>query len=246
MAIQVKLQSFEGPLDLLLHLIDKNKVDIYDIPISMITEQYMKYIEEMEKSDLNIMSEFLVMAATLLDIKCRMLLPKEEKEEKEEDPREELVARLLEYKMFKFISLELKDRQVDAEKSLFKLPSILQEEEDYNEPIDYKKLIGNMNLAKLNAIFQSLIRRQKEKIDPIRSQFSKVEKDEVSMEEKIRYVENYGETHGTFRFRTLLKEQERKIEMVVTFLALLELMKTGVIRIEQKNLFDDILISYIA
>ncbi len=111
MAIQVKLQSFEGPLDLLLHLIDKNKVDIYDIPISMITEQYMKYIEEMEKSDLNIMSEFLVMAATLLDIKCRMLLPKEEKEEKEEDPREELVARLLEYKMFKFISLELKDRQ---------------------------------------------------------------------------------------------------------------------------------------
>ncbi len=245
MAIQVKLQSFEGPLDLLLHLIDKNKVDIYDIPISMITEQYMKYIEEMEKNDLNIMSEFLVMAATLLDIKCRMLLPKEEKEEEEEDPREELVARLLEYKMFKYISLELKDRQVDAEKSLFKLPSI-PEEEEYKEPIDYKKLIGNINLAKLNTIFQSLIRRQKEKIDPIRSQFGKVERDEVNMEEKIRFVENYGKTHGTFSFRTLFKEQERKIEIVVTFLALLELMKTGVIRIEQKQLFDDILISYIA
>lgn len=246
MSIQVKLQSFEGPLDLLLHLIDKNKVDIYDIPISMITEQYMNYIEEMEKSDLNMMSEFLVMAATLLDIKCRMLLPKEEKEEKGEDPREELVARLLEYKMFKYISLELKDKQVDAEKSLFKLPSILEEEEDYKEPIDYKKLIGNMNLAKLNAIFQSLIRRQKEKIDPIRSQFGKVERDEVNMEEKMRFVENYGKIHGTFSFRTLLKEQERKIEIVVTFLALLELMKTGVICVEQKKLFDDILISYIA
>ena len=247
MDLTVKLSAFEGPLDLLLHLLDKNKVSIYDIPIVEITAQYLDYIREMQRQDLNIMSEFLVMASTLIAIKSKMLLPKENgKEEDAEDPREELVARLLEYKMFKFISLELKDRQVDAEKSLFKLPSILQEEEDYNEPIDYKKLIGNMNLAKLNAIFQSLIRRQKEKIDPIRSQFSKVEKDEVSMEEKIRYVENYGKTHGTFRFRTLLKEQERKIEMVVTFLALLELMKTGVIRIEQKNLFDDILISYIA
>ena len=102
MGIPVKLQVFEGPLDLLLHLIDKNKIDIYDIPIVEITNQYMEYIREMEKEDLNIMSEFLVMAATLLDIKCRMLLPKEVNEEgEEEDPRQELVAQLLEYKMYK-------------------------------------------------------------------------------------------------------------------------------------------------
>ena len=111
MAIPVKLNVFEGPLDLLLHLIDKNKIDIYDIPIVEITDQYMEYIHAMEKEDLGVMSEFMVMAATLLDIKCRMLLPKEINEEgEEEDPRAELVQKLLEYKMYKYMSYELKDK----------------------------------------------------------------------------------------------------------------------------------------
>ena len=105
MAIPVKINVFEGPLDLLLHLIEKNKIDIYDIPIVEITDQYMEYIHSMEKEDLSTMSEFMVMAATLLDIKCRMLLPKEINEEgEEEDPREELVQKLLEYKMYKYMS----------------------------------------------------------------------------------------------------------------------------------------------
>ena len=117
MGIPVKLQVFEGPLDLLLHLIEKNKIDIYDIPIVEITNQYMEYIKAMQKEDLNIMSEFLVMAATLLDIKCRMLLPKEVNEEgEEEDPRQELVEQLLEYKMYKFMSYELKDRELDGDR----------------------------------------------------------------------------------------------------------------------------------
>ena len=104
MAISVKLNVFEGPLDLLLHLIDKNKIDIYDIPIVEITDQYMEYLHSMEKEDLGVMSEFLVMAATLLDIKCKMLLPKEINEEgEEEDPRAELVQKLLEYKMYKYV-----------------------------------------------------------------------------------------------------------------------------------------------
>ena len=121
MAIPVKLEVFEGPLDLLLHLIDKNKVDIYDIPIVEITEQYLDYIRQMESRDMNVMSEFLVMAATLIDIKCRMLLPKEVNEEgEEEDPRAELVQKLLEYKMYKYMSYELKDRQMDAALTLFK------------------------------------------------------------------------------------------------------------------------------
>ena len=112
MAITVKLQVFEGPLDLLLHLIEKNKVDIYDIPIVEITAQYLDYIHQMETEDMNIMSEFLVMAATLIDIKCKMLLPREVNEEgEEEDPRAELVEKLLEYKMYKYMSYELKDRQ---------------------------------------------------------------------------------------------------------------------------------------
>ena len=104
MGINVKLQVFEGPLDLLLHLIDKNKVNIYDIPIVMITEQYMEYVNSMDKEDLDVVSEFLVMAATLLDIKSRMLLPQEVNEEGElEDPRAELVEKLLEYKLFKYM-----------------------------------------------------------------------------------------------------------------------------------------------
>ena len=105
MGIPVKLQVFEGPLDLLLHLIDKNNINIYDIPIVQITEQYMEYIHQMEKQDLNIMSEFLLMAATLINIKSKMLLPKEVNEDGDEiDPREELVQTLLEYKMYKYIS----------------------------------------------------------------------------------------------------------------------------------------------
>ena len=115
MAIPVKLPVFEGPLDLLLHLIDKNKIDIYDIPIVEITDQYLEYIHQMEREDLDIMSEFMVMAATLLDIKCRMLLPKEVNEEgEEEDPRAELVQQLLEYKMYKYMSYELRDRMGGA------------------------------------------------------------------------------------------------------------------------------------
>ena len=125
MGIPVKLQVFEGPLDLLLHLIEKNKIDIYDIPIVEITNQYMEYIKAMQKEDLNIMSEFLVMAATLLDIKCRMLLPKEVNEEgEEEDPRQELVEQLLEYKMYKFMSYELKDRELDGDRIMYKTASI--------------------------------------------------------------------------------------------------------------------------
>ena len=112
MSIEVKLQVFEGPLDLLLHLIDKNKVDIYDIPIAQITDQYMEYVNALKVRDLDTVSEFLVMAATLLDIKSRMLLPAETDEEGvEEDPRQELVARLLEYKMYKEMSYTLAERR---------------------------------------------------------------------------------------------------------------------------------------
>ncbi len=112
MGLSVRLTVFEGPLDLLLYLIEKNKIDIYDIPIVVITEQYLDYIKNMQTEDMNVMSEFLVMAATLLDIKCRMLLPKEVNEEgEEEDPRAELVQKLLEYKMYKYMALELRERR---------------------------------------------------------------------------------------------------------------------------------------
>ena len=121
MGIPVKLEAFEGPLDLLLHLIDKNKIDIYDIPIAEITAQYMDYVDAMDKEDLDVVSEFLVMAATLLDIKARMLLPKEKNEEgEEEDPRTELVERLLEYRKYKYMSGELRDMSVGSDHIIYK------------------------------------------------------------------------------------------------------------------------------
>lgn len=172
MGISYKLDNFEGPLDLLLHLIDKNKVNIYDIPIVIITEQYLDYMNHMETEDLNIVSEFLVMAATLIDIKARMLLPKEVNEEgEEEDPRAELVARLLEYKYFKYMASELKDREVGADRLFFKTPTVPAEVAKYEPPVDLDK-----------------------------------------------------------------------IEVVVTFLALLELMKIGKITLTQEHLFDDMMI----
>lgn len=244
MAISVKLEAFEGPLDLLLHLIDKNKVDIYDIPIVEITEQYLDYIKQMEAEDMNVMSEFLVMAATLLDIKCRMLLPKEVNEEgEEEDPRAELVQKLLEYKMYKYMSYELRDRQVDGEKIYYKEETLPDVVKSYVEPVDLDELLGDLTLSKLNDIFQEVLKRQTEKTDPIRSKFGKIEKEEVTLPEKLNYVEEYAKVHRNFSFRDLLTRQASKVQVIVTFLAILELMKIGKITIYQEHTFDDILIT---
>ena len=244
MSLSVKLEVFEGPLDLLLHLIDKNKIDIYDIPIVEITEQYLEYIRQMETEDMNVMSEFLVMAATLLDIKCRMLLPKEVNEEgEEEDPRTELVQKLLEYKMYKYMSFELRDRQVDAEKNYFREMNLPEEVLAYRQPIDYEELVGDMNLNKLHEIFKSMMRRQVDKIDPIRSQYGNIEKDEVDMDAKTVYIEDYVKKHKTFSFRKLLERQHSKMEVIVTFLVILEMMKIGKICIAQEDIFADILIT---
>lgn len=242
MDLNVKLQVFEGPLDLLLHLLEKNKVNIYDIPIVEITNQYMEYIGEMKRQDLNIVSEFLVMAATLLDIKSRMLLPKEELEEEEEDPRAELVQKLLEYKMYKCMSYELKDRQIDAQKVLFKVPTIPREVSQYEEPVDLQELMADITLKRLNDIFKSVMRKREDKVDPIRSRFGRIEKEEVSLEERMSYLEQYALTHRRFSFRGLLEAQSSKMEIIVTFLSILELMKVGKIQISQEHIFDDILV----
>lgn len=244
MGIPVKLQVFEGPLDLLLHLIDKNKIDIYDIPIVEITNQYMEYIKAMEQEDLNIMSEFLLMAATLLDIKCRMLLPKEVNEEgEEEDPRQELVEQLLEYKMYKYMSYELKDRQLEGERLLYRKPNIPEEVQNYIEPVNLDELLGDLTLNQLHAIFHDVMKKQVDKVDPVRSQFGKIEKEEVTLDEKLAYVENYAMEHRAFSFRKLLTVQSSKVQIVVTFLAILEMIKAGKITIEQEHPFDDILIT---
>ena len=241
MALSVKIESFEGPLDLLLHLIDVNKFNIFDIPIVEITAQYMEYLKSMETEDLNVMSEFLVMAATLLEIKAKMLLPAEVDEEGEEiDPREDLVQKLLEYKMYKCMAYELKDRQMDAGRVMYKKPTIPEEVRAYEPPVDIHELMSDITLSRLHEIFESIMKKQQDKIDPLRSKFGKIEKEEVSLEDKMEDLKKYAAGHRHFSFRGLLTAQSSKVEVIVTFLAILELMKMGTIWISQEHIFDDI------
>lgn len=244
MGIPVKLRVFEGPLDLLLHLLDKNKVNIYDIPIVLITQQYLDYVNEMDKKDLEVVSEFLVMAATLLEIKSKMLLPAEVNEDgEEEDPRQELVDKLLEYKMYKYMSFELKDRQLDAAKSMYKKSTVPPEVEAYRPPVDLDELVGDMTLSKLNDIFQSVMKRKEDKIDPVRSNFGKIQKEEINMEDRFEYVKNFLLEHDNFSFTALLMENRSKMATIVTFLVVLELIKTGFVSVEQNGTLTDIIIT---
>ena len=243
MAISVKLEAFEGPLDLLLHLIEKNKIDIYDIPIVEITAQYLDYIRQMQREDMNVMSEFLGMAATLIDIKCKMLLPKEVNEDgEEEDPRAELVQKLLEYKMYKYMSFELRDRMDEAQQQLFHEGQMPKEVAEYKAPVDTEHLLDDMTLQKLHEIFKDVIKRQENKRDPIRSNFGKIQKEEVSLTDKLDYVKVYARNHGHFTFRSLLHAQSSKTQVIVTFLAILELMKAGEITLTQEETFGEIYI----
>ena len=245
MSISVKLEAFDGPLDLLLHLIEKNKIDIFDIPIVEITNQYMEIIAQMQTKDMDVMSDFLLMAATLLRIKSKMLLPAEKAEEgEEEDPRAELVERLLEYKTYKYASYELKDLQMDASKQLFKKPSIPEEIANYKEEIDISELLGDLTLARLQSIFHAVMKKQIDKIDPIRSKFGKIEKEKISLGDRMQYISEYAREHKKFNFRMLLEEQTSKTMVIVCFLGILELMKEGMLKIVQENIFDDIWITY--
>ncbi len=232
--LSVKLQVFEGPLDLLLHLIDKNKVNIYDIPIAEITDQYLEYVGGMDMEDLDVVSDFLVMAATLLDIKSRMLLPAEVNEEGgEEDPRQELVERLLEYKMYKYMAEELKDKQVDAGKLLFKPETIPEEVAKYRPPVDLSELLSDVTLKKLNDIFQAVLKRREDRVDPVRSRFGQIEKEPFRVSEKIVEVLKLTAKRRSLSFRELLSRQSGKVELIVTFLAVLELMKMGTVTLRE-------------
>lgn len=243
MEIAYKLNVFEGPLDLLLHLIEKNKVDIYDIPIVTITEQYLAYVSEMQEQDMDVMSEFLVMAGTLLQIKSKMLLPREEtEEEEEEDPRAELVRRLLEYKMYKYAALELKDMELDASHNLYKKPTIPKEVEEYREEVDPAELVDGLTLSKLNDIFQSIMRKQVDKIDPIRSKFGTIEKEEINIEERMVQIREEVRGLKGINFRTLLETQPTRMNIIITFMSILELMKVGAITIRQEETFGEIVI----
>ena len=246
--LPVKLQSFEGSFDLLLHLIDKNKMNIFDIPIVEITEQYLDYIHSMQEKDLEVMSEFLVMAATLLKIKSQMLLPREEKQEDKDqvDPRAELVERLLEYKMYRYASIKLKDMQIDAEREVFKEPSIPNELKNIPKQISPQELLKDISLPKLQEIFATVMKRREDKMDPVRSKFGKIEKEVITISKTVLNIQQFGLSHRKFLFTSLLSIKPEKMDIIVTFLGVLELMKMGRLEVQQQELFEDLEIQYLA
>lgn len=244
MELTFKLEAFEGPLDLLLHLIDINKVDIFDIPIALITDQYLEYINKMDTPGMEVASEFLVMAATLLRIKSQMLLPVEkvEAEETGEDPREELVKRLIEYKIYKYTASLLKEDEELASKVFYKEMTLPKDMEYIPEPIDLEELTKGTSSDDLKRIFEEIIKRQREKIDPVRSTYGKIEQEPVNLSDRIRDLRKAIRTNRkkSISFRGLLKDSGSVENVIVTFLAVLELIKDGTITVKQEKLFDDI------
>ena len=248
MDIQFKLENFEGPLDLLLHLIEKNKVDIYDIPISELTDQYMNYISEIKNRDMENMSEFLTMAATLLVIKSNMLLPKvsTNDEDDEVDPREELINKLIEYKKFKKVAEILDEKQQFCENYLFKVPdNELISKIRETQPKEISEILDGVDLNMLYQALQDVLKRQEVKRDKVRSGFNSVQRDLFTIEDKIQYITDLLFLKKEFKFVDAFKRDASKSEIVVTFLAVLELIKIKKINVKQKNNFDDILISLV-
>lgn len=240
--IAYKLEAFEGPLDLLLHLIEKNKVSIYDIPIVQITDQYIEYVSAMPHEDLDLVSDFLVMAATLLDIKARMLLPAEEEDEEEGDPRAELVERLIEYKKYRHLGEELADYEIDGIKVMVHPEDLPAEVKAYRPPVDIDELLGDVTLAKLKSIFDDVMKRREDKIDHERSRFGRIRRQTVNIGDRIRHVRGKLAGGKKQSFRDLLGTDVTKLEVVVTFLAVLELIKTGDLRLTEDSTRDDFIL----
>ncbi len=245
MKLSIHLESFEGPLDLLLHLIEKNKVSITDIPIAIITDQYIEAIEAMEQNKMETMSEFIEMAATLIQIKTKMLLPKKIDENNEEiDPRKELMEQLLEYKKYKLMAKQLQNKHVEAEQIFFKVPTIPEEIKSYVPKADPNKLLKDLDFSMMYKIYNDIMKKNKEKIDPIRSKFGTIKRETFTVHDKMEEILSKRKGNSRLNFRQLLQEQMSKSEVIATFLAILELMKVSKIKVIQTNVFQDIDIEF--
>ncbi|HOA54976.1 MAG: segregation/condensation protein A [Acetivibrionales bacterium] len=237
-ACKIKINNFEGPFDLLFHLIEKNQFNIYDIPINTITDQYMDYLFAMQEMDLEIASEFLVMASTLLHIKSKMLLPsRKEEQEQEEDPREELVLRLLEYRKYKDFSNVLREREKEWSKVCWKLPEVIT--------LAQKDEIVEMIPDELKRVYTELLERNRKKMNPNVNGINRIiQHEKVSMRSKMREIIRELIKKGRFRFSELFSFKKRSLADVVTgFLAILELAKLRRIRLEQRRIFGEIYVS---
>jgi segregation and condensation protein A len=231
---QVRIENFEGPLDLLLHLIKKNEINIYDIPVALIARQYLDYIEAMKELNLNVAGEFLVMAATLLQIKSKMLLPVDETTEDDDDgpdPREELVRRLLEYKKFKEAA-----RQLDAQERLWRdiygrlatTPEVLEPDET---------LLDNVGLFDLVDALQGVLARNPGK------KLLEIIPDNLTVRDRMNAILEALEGQESVGFESLFEASCHRMMIIVTFLALLELIRLRTVRVFQGENFGPILVS---
>lgn len=236
MNYQVVLDSFEGPLDLLLHLIKKHELDIMDIPVALVTEQYLKHIDVMKTLNLDVAGEYILMAATLMHIKSKMLLPPSEEEETEEDggdPREELVKRLLEYKKYKEASEELLSMDMlDRENFLKGFAEDLDSGPDSEEEASH-----DVTLFDLMEVLSDLLKEAKT-FNP-----HEVNREKVSVKEKIEIITQRITVEGSLTFRSLFDKASSKNDIIATFLALLELVKMKRVRAFQGETFGVIRIS---
>ncbi len=221
----IKIPAFEGPFDLLLHLIKENKIEIYDIPIALITGQYLQYIEIMKELNLEIAGEFLVMAATLIHIKSRMLLPPDEEvhSEGQEDPRLELVQRLLEYQTFKEAALSLKKREDDWMKVFCK------------EPVSDGEEISLFDIS-----FFDLLDAFKRLLDKAPPDVVSITKETLTVKDRMSVIMEMLEGKEVIRFEEIFIEGITRIQLIVTFIALLELIKIGLAKAYQERDFGNV------
>lgn len=233
---RINIKTYEGPMDLLLDLIKQNEIDIYDIPIAKITEQFLDYLKTIEKLNLEITSDFILMAATLIEIKSKMLLPKQvyEDEENEDeddiaDPRAELVQKLLEYEKFKKISNDLKESLDYESKAFYKL------QEDFSS-IDEKDFLKNLNLNNLLKTFNNIMEKHINKFE-----VSEIIQESFSTEDAIKIIKVMLEENKKISFLDLIKKSN-KSEIITYFLSILEAIKMGILYAKQNKDFDDIIL----
>jgi len=228
----IKLNDFEGPLDLLLFFIKRDELDIYDIPIASITREFLDYMHFLQQFDLEIAGEFLVMAAELMQIKVKMLLPPEQGEEEELDPRANLVQRLVEYKRFKEMSLQMKNREEEQMKVNYR--GYYSADEHVVEEETGEDMIRDVTFFDLIASFKFAMDRMPKKF------FHEIEKINVTIDEQIAYIEEYFSRRSEATFYDLVKDFTERIRIVVTFLALLEVIRAKKIIIRQLKPFSEL------
>ncbi len=238
---RLKLENFEGPFDLLFHLIEKNKINIYDIPINTITDQYMEYLFAMREMDMEIASEFLVMAATLLHIKSRMLLPdKRDREEEEEDPREELILRLVEYRKYKEFAQSLKDREKQWGGAFYRVPEFTGVKQDME--------VLDLSDEMLAEVYARIEKNNMEKMDTDTGKMRSIlRREQVTLVSKIKEISGILLKKGSFVFAEVFSLKKRsKTDVVTGFMALLELARLKKLNVKQTSRFSDIIVSGIS